>query len=112
MNPKPVAAGFVTTHHRYRWGELQPTPRLTDRMLHPRPVTARHRPHQRRVPPSGCQRQLPFLLAQLERDVQRRLAYTLLRADRCDHHSLLLVSNSRTSLTATVRSHSLSVVSF
>src|SRR5713101_8532980 len=112
MNPKAIAPRFVTTHHRRPGLELKPPARFTHRTLRPRPVPARHRPHQRRATKPGGQCQFPLPLPQLERHIQRRLAYTWLWAGRCDHHSLLLASNTLRSLTATVRSHSLSVVAF
>ena len=95
MNPEAITSRLVATHHRRRRRQPQPRPRLL------RSRAARRRdPRSRTVRSHGCDadsrrhRQLPLLRAQLERHVQRRLAYTHLWAGRCDHHSLLSALNT------------------
>src|SRR5436309_8967492 len=93
MNPEPIAPGFITAHHRHRGREAEPRAALRDRPIDATPSPAHYAPQPRRDAEPRRHRQLPLLFAQLKRHIQRRLAYTHLRAGCCDHHSLLFGVN-------------------
>src|SRR5688500_17186718 len=109
MNPEPIAPGLITAHHRSGRCQAEPRAALGDHPLDLTPVPARHAPQPRLHTEPRRHSKLPFLLAQLKRHIYRRAAYTHLRAGRCDHHSLLLASNTLRSLIARP-AHSLFVV--
>src|SRR5213083_2122741 len=93
MNPEPIAPGFITAHHRHRGREAEPRAALRQRPIDATPIPAHYAPQPRRDAEPRHHRQLPLLFPQLKRHIQRRLAYTHLRAGCCDHHSLLFGVN-------------------
>src|SRR6266536_3600401 len=72
-------------------------------------IAGGHGPEPRPHPEARCQRERPVCLTQLEGDVHHRFVYTHVRADCCDHLSPPGLE-SRRSLLATARSHSLFVI--
>ena len=113
MNPEPVAARFVTAHHPRR----APATRTAAAPCASARSTAAQIAHSRTVRSHGATPN-PDVIASFQSFLPNSNATynvgsltLIVRAGRCDHHSLLLALNTRRSLIARP-AHSLSVAPF